>query len=129
MLEKICVLSRQAGAAIMEIYLDEALTNIQIKQDNSPVTDADLAAHKVISEGLKTLTPDIPVLSEEDPCSWSIRKNWQTYWLVDPLDGTKEFIKRNGEFTVNIALIEQGKAYGKRSRGLGPLLKLRMLKY
>lgn len=110
MLEQICRLSREAGAAIMTIYQDKELTNIQIKSDNSPVTAADLAAHRVISEGLKKLTPDIPVLSEEDPCSWQVRRQWQTYWLVDPLDGTKEFIKRNGEFTVNIALIEQGKA-------------------
>ncbi len=79
------------------------------KQDDSPVTAADIAAHTVILEGLRTLTPDIPVLSEEDPPAWEVRQHWQRYWLVDPLDGTKEFIKRNGEFTVNIALIEQGK--------------------
>lgn len=110
MLEQICRLSREAGKAIMNVYQNEELTNIQIKQDNSPVTAADLAAHSVISAGLKKLTPDIPVLSEEDPCSWSQRRHWQRYWLVDPLDGTKEFIKRNGEFTVNIALINEGKA-------------------
>ncbi|VDZ81277.1 cysQ protein [Salmonella bongori] len=63
----------------------------------------------MILEGLRTLTPDIPVLSEEDPPAWEVRQHWQRYWLVDPLDGTKEFIKRNGEFTVNIALIEQGR--------------------
>ncbi len=70
---------------------------------------ADIAAHKVIISGLLALTPDIPVLSEEDPPAWEVRQHWQRYWLVDPLDGTKEFIKRNGEFTVNIALIENGK--------------------
>jgi len=63
----------------------------------------------VIVKGLQALTPDIPVLSEEDPPAWEVRQHWQRYWLVDPLDGTKEFIKRNGEFTVNIALIEEGK--------------------
>jgi 3'(2'), 5'-bisphosphate nucleotidase len=79
------------------------------KADDSPVTAADIAAHKVILKGLQALTPDIPVLSEEAPQSWEERQHWQRYWLVDPLDGTKEFIKRNGEFTVNIALIEKGK--------------------
>lgn len=108
MLEKIGLLSRQAGEAILTIYQDTALTNIQIKSDNSPVTAADLAAHHVIHAGLKAISPDIPILSEEDPCPWEERQHWQTYWLVDPLDGTKEFIKRNGEFTVNIALIENG---------------------
>ena len=108
MLDKISLLARQAGEAILTIYQDEALTNIQIKSDNSPVTAADLAAHHVIFAGLKQYTPDIPILSEEDPCSWQERQHWQRYWLVDPLDGTKEFIKRNGEFTVNIALIENG---------------------
>jgi 3'-phosphoadenosine 5'-phosphosulfate (PAPS) 3'-phosphatase len=66
---------------------------------------------RVILKGLQALTPDIPVLSEEAPQSWDERQHWQRYWLVDPLDGTKEFIKRNGEFTVNIALIEKGKRY------------------
>ena len=82
---------------------------ITSKPDDSPVTAADIAAHAVILEGLTQLTPDIPVLSEEDPPAWDVRRHWQRYWLVDPLDGTKEFIKRNGEFTVNIALIEKGK--------------------
>ncbi len=80
------------------------------KADDSPVTAADIAAHEVILKGLQALTPEIPVLSEEAPQSWDERQHWQRYWLVDPLDGTKEFIKRNGEFTVNIALIEKGKA-------------------
>lgn len=108
MLEDIGLLARQAGEAILTIYQDTALTNIQIKSDNSPVTAADLAAHHVIHAGLSQLSPEIPILSEEDPCLWQDRLNWETYWLVDPLDGTKEFIKRNGEFTVNIALIKQG---------------------
>jgi 3'(2'), 5'-bisphosphate nucleotidase len=83
--------------------------DIERKADDSPVTAADLAAHQVILSGLQALTPEVPVLSEEDPPAWEIRQQWQRYWLVDPLDGTKEFIKRNGEFTVNIALIEKGK--------------------
>ncbi|MGS2992441.1 inositol monophosphatase family protein, partial [Escherichia coli] len=77
--------------------------------DNSPVTAADIAAHTVIMDGLRTLTPAIPVLSEEDPPGWEVRQHWQRYWLVDPRDGTKEFSKRNGEFTGNIALIDHGK--------------------
>jgi len=109
MLEAICQLAREAGDAIMQVYTGNKPMDIASKVDDSPVTAADLAAHQVIVHGLQTLTPDIPVLSEEDPPSWDIRQGWQRYWLVDPLDGTKEFIKGNGEFTVNIALIENGK--------------------
>ncbi|EBH9038043.1 3'(2'),5'-bisphosphate nucleotidase CysQ [Salmonella enterica subsp. indica] len=109
MLEQVCQLARNAGDAIMQVYDGAKPMEYARKQDDSPVTAADIAAHTVILEGLLTLTPDIPVLSEEDPPAWEVRQYWQRYWLVDPLDGTKEFIKRNGEFTVNIALIEQGK--------------------
>ncbi|MBV4368083.1 3'(2'),5'-bisphosphate nucleotidase CysQ [Erwinia sp. BNK-24-b] len=109
MLNPICQLARDAGAAIMQIYNSQTPLDIEKKSDDSPVTAADIAAHKIILQGLGELTPDIPVLSEEDPPGWEIRQHWQRYWLVDPLDGTKEFIKRNGEFTVNIALIENGK--------------------
>ena len=109
MLDKICQLAREAGDAIMQVYDGAQPMDVTRKSDDSPVTTADLAAHQVIMQGLAALTPDIPLLSEEDPPSWEIRQHWQTYWLVDPLDGTKEFIKRNGEFTVNIALIENGK--------------------
>lgn len=109
MLEQICQLARTAGDAIMKVYDGEAPLDVSHKSDDSPVTAADIAAHRIILEGLKQLSPDVPVLSEEDPPSWAERQNWQRYWLVDPLDGTKEFIKRNGEFTVNIALIENGK--------------------
>lgn len=98
----------QAGEAIMQIYGEEDF-GVSAKDDNSPLTRADIAAHKVIEAGLKALTPDIPLLSEESVAiPWEERRQWQRYWLVDPLDGTKEFIKRNGEFTVNIALIEAG---------------------
>ncbi len=110
MLDKICQLAREAGVAIMQVYEGEKPLEATQKVDDSPVTAADIAAHTIILQGLQSLTPDIPVLSEEDPQSWAVRQNWERYWLVDPLDGTKEFLKRNGEFTVNIALIEKGKA-------------------
>jgi 3'(2'), 5'-bisphosphate nucleotidase len=79
--------------------------------DDSPLTDADRRAHFLIVDRLSSLTPDIPLLSEEsDAIDYGLRKSWQRYWLIDPLDGTKEFINRNGEFTVNIALIENGQS-------------------
>ena len=97
-----------AGKAIMDIYNDPAADfGIEQKADNSPLTKADKAAHQIISN-LLSVTP-FPILSEEGAnIPYKERKKWQTFWLVDPLDGTKEFIKRNGEFTVNIALIEKG---------------------
>ncbi|MCD1125386.1 3'(2'),5'-bisphosphate nucleotidase CysQ [Jinshanibacter sp. LJY008] len=107
-LEAICLLSRQAGEAILQVYQGYQPLEAHFKADSSPVTAADLAAHRIIVDGLTLLTPDIPVLSEESPQEWEERRHWQRYWLVDPLDGTKEFLNRNGEFTVNIALIEQG---------------------
>jgi len=109
MLEQVCQLARKAGDAIMQVYDGAQPMDVVSKADDSPVTAADIAAHRVIVSGLNALTPEIPVLSEEDPPGWDVRQHWHRYWLVDPLDGTKEFIKRNGEFTVNIALIEQGK--------------------
>ncbi len=105
LVQGICDISVSAGAAILEIYQRDF--KVEIKADESPLTEADLAAHKVIVAGLTKLTPEIPVLSEEAAnISWEERKGWNRFWLVDPLDGTKEFIKKNGEFTVNIALIE-----------------------
>lgn len=109
MLDAICQLARDAGDAIMQVYDGHQPMDVTSKVDDSPVTAADIAAHHVIVRGLQALAPDIPILSEEDPPAWETRQNWQRFWLVDPLDGTKEFIKRNGEFTVNIALIDQGK--------------------
>jgi 3'(2'), 5'-bisphosphate nucleotidase len=109
MLEQVCQLARKAGDVIMQVYDGALPMDVVSKADDSPVTAADIAAHRVIVSGLNALTPEIPVLSEEDPPGWDVRQHWQRYWLVDPLDGTKEFIKRNGEFTVNIALIENGK--------------------
>ena len=107
---KQCVkIAREAGERILEIYNSDY--NIEEKDDKSPLTDADLAAHNTIVKALTALTPDIPILSEESAkLPFEERKKWQTYWLVDPLDGTKEFIKRNGEFTVNIALIDNHKS-------------------
>jgi 3'(2'), 5'-bisphosphate nucleotidase len=97
-----------AGKAILEIYHHEELFNvIDYKSDKSPLTVADKKSHEIIAGKLKTLYPDIPVLSEEGKnIPYEVRKDWNLFWIVDPLDGTKEFIKRNGEFTINIALIE-----------------------
>lgn len=106
LLPQVVALAHQAGEAIMAVYRSgEAGTTS--KADESPLTLADLASHRTIVAGLKKLTPNIPVLSEEAAdIPYAERKSWNCYWLVDPLDGTKEFIKRNGEFTVNIALID-----------------------
>jgi 3'(2'), 5'-bisphosphate nucleotidase len=107
--EGVIRIARKAGAAILEVY-NGADFSVEHKDDNSPLTAADRAAHHVIVDGLAALTPDIPVLSEEGKdVPYEERSRWQRFWLVDPLDGTKEFIKRNGEFTVNIALIEDGR--------------------
>jgi len=104
LLEPVIDLSKEAADKILEIY--NSGFDINRKDDSTPVTTADLAAHMCIVEGLKKLTPALPILSEESTnIPFSERKTWETYWLVDPLDGTREFIKRNGEFTVNIALI------------------------
>lgn len=105
--QELIEIARQAGRAILDVYHQSEDLEIHQKKDDSPLTQADLAAHKVIQASLEKLTPETPVLSEESSLiTWEERKTWDKYWLVDPLDGTKEFIKRNGEFTVNIALIE-----------------------
>jgi len=103
-----CAIARRAGAAIMQVYAADFA--VERKDDNSPLTAADLAAHRAIVDGLHALAPQIPVLSEEavEEIAWPVRQTWTRYFLVDPLDGTREFVKRNGEFTVNIALIEDG---------------------
>lgn len=95
----------EAAEAILTIY-HQADFQVDFKADTSPLTQADLASHRYIVTSLKALTPDIPILSEEsEGIAYEERRRWQTFWLVDPLDGTKEFIQRNGEFTVNIALV------------------------
>ena len=107
LIDDVIVLAKEAGQAIMEIYAQDI--QVETKADDSPLTQADLASHKTICAGLEKLS-DLPVLSEESAkIGWEERSKWQTYWLIDPLDGTKEFIKRNGEFTVNIALIHDHK--------------------
>ena len=105
LMEPLVALAIEAGDRILEVYATDF--DVQSKADASPLTQADLASHKVIAAGLETLTPDIPVISEEEGLPpFSERSQWRRYWLIDPLDGTKEFVNRNGEFTVNIALIE-----------------------
>ncbi len=107
--EAVIAIARAAAVDILAVY--EGAFDVEHKDDRSPLTAADLAAHRRIVAGLQALTPDIPVLSEESKSiDIAQRRTWSRFWLVDPLDGTREFIKRNGEFTVNIALIEDGVA-------------------
>ena len=97
-------ISKSAGQAIMDIYKTDF--DIKLKKDRSPLTRADISSHIIISEALLKMTPDIPIISEESSnISFDKRSKWELYWLIDPLDGTKEFINKNGEFTTNIALI------------------------
>ncbi|MFT5082014.1 MAG: 3'(2'), 5'-bisphosphate nucleotidase [Lentisphaeria bacterium] len=108
--EKVIEIARAAGQAIMTVYNRDDF-NVEKKPDESPLTEADLAANEIITKALKAITPNIPVISEEGKSiAWDIRKGYKEYWLVDPLDGTKEFVKRNGEFTVNIALVKNNHA-------------------
>ena len=110
LLDEAIAVAIKAGDAIMAIY--DTDFEQYTKQDASPLTEADLASHRMIVDGLSTVS-DLPILSEESTdaeMDWQVRSQWQRYWLIDPLDGTKEFINKNDEFTVNIALIDQGKA-------------------
>lgn len=109
LIEQLLPIARSAGDAIMAIYASGS-TEVQHKEDASPVTKADLAAHRVLAAQLAPLLPDCPVVSEEDAGSQAFRQQSGRFWLIDPLDGTKEFIARNGEFTVNIALIVDGQS-------------------
>ncbi len=107
MLDKVIQVAIDAGRAIYEVYTGDSDFEVKKKSDESPLTIADKLGHDIIVKGLKSF--DLPILSEEgDNIVWETRKTWKRFWLVDPLDGTKEFINRNGEFTVNIALIEDG---------------------
>ena len=134
----LCLTAREAGAAILEVYRTDF--DVDRKSDSSPVTQADLRAHRVIKAHLAERYPDVPILSEEsrEHARYEVRREWPSYWLVDPLDGTKEFIKRNGQFTVNIALIENSRPvagvvyapareslyYGSLSDGAGGAFKV-----
>ena len=117
-IEPLCTLARSAGAAILSVYNSTDATNVHAdpdipfttKSDNSPLTLADLAAHKIIHEGLQELTPDVLVVSEEGANAKESRVGITAFWLVDPLDGTKEFLARSNEYTVNIALVIDGVA-------------------
>ena len=112
LLEAVRGIAREAGAAIVEVERahragDAGALALRAKGDASPVTAADLAAHRIIVDALRRLTPDVPVLSEEAAdVAWGTREVWRRFWLVDPLDGTREFLSGNGEYTVNIALVE-----------------------
>ena len=102
-------LTREAGRATMTYYDAPVVAGLREKEDRSPVTLADEVAHDILVEGLRRIDPETPVVSEEEAAAdFETRKGWNRFWLVDPLDGTKEFIKRRAEFTVNVALIERG---------------------
>ena len=105
-LEKVVAIAQEAGDAIMEIYARDF--QIDYKDDNSPLTEADTKSNEIICEALEKVYSEIPILSEENKAEeYEVRKYWEYFWLIDPIDGTKEFIKKNGEFTVNIALIHK----------------------
>jgi 3'(2'), 5'-bisphosphate nucleotidase len=105
LIDPVIALAEEAGRAILKVYASDF--DVQSKDDDSPLTQADLASNRCIVAGLKSLTPDIPIISEEFGLpDFKVRSSWRRYWLIDPLDGTREFVNRNGEFTVNIALID-----------------------
>ena len=106
-----CVkLAKRAGLGILDVYSRAGKFEITTKSDNSPLTEADLLSNDVITKGLQALTPDIPIITEENELPpFHERRDWQQFWLIDPLDGTREFIQHSGEFTVNIALIQANK--------------------
>jgi len=107
LLDAACEIAREAGRAILDVYGRDDFA-VSRKSDNSPLTEADQVAHGIISGALAKLDASLPILSEESaPADHAERRKWHRYWLVDPLDGTKEFLKRNGEFTVNIALVAE----------------------
>lgn len=106
-IDKINGIALRAGMGIMKVYGNPQIP--EFKSDGSPLTTADKLSHNIIVRGLREVSPDVPIISEEgEQVAYEVRKDWKYFWLVDPLDGTKEFLKRNGEFTVNIALIESG---------------------
>ncbi len=107
MINDVIKVIHDAGLAIMSIYEEDDI-KIKVKDDRSPVTEADLLANKIIIKGLKSFSK-YPILTEEAYIEYGTRKDWDKFWLVDPLDGTKDFIAKNGQFTINIALIEKNK--------------------
>lgn len=107
LIDPLCKIAIDAGNAILEVYHASEGVQIEKKADDSPLTQADKASNSVICEGLQKLPFQFPIVSEENKMvPFETRKNYEQYWLIDPMDGTKEFIKRNGEFTVNIALVK-----------------------
>jgi 3'(2'), 5'-bisphosphate nucleotidase len=105
-IEEIKSIALDAGDAVMKIY--KRGFDVKYKDDNSPLTQADLKSNEIICEALQNLYPNIPILSEENKeVPYKERKDWEYYWCIDPIDGTKEFVKKNGEFTINIALIHK----------------------
>mgnify|MGYP002526295699 CR=1 FL=1 len=116
-IESVIEISKQAGLVIMDIYKTDF--NIKFKNDKSPVTEADTRANDIITAELLKIAPDIPILSEEGrDIPFEERSKWESFWLVDPLDGTKEYIKKNDEFTVNIRSEERRVGKECRSRWL-----------
>jgi len=108
LLDQVVGLVRAAHVEILRVYAQPV--EAQFKEDQSPLTEADLSSHRVLTEGLARLAPHLPIVSEEGGLpDAAVRASWQTYWLIDPLDGTKEFLARNGEFTVNVALVEHNR--------------------
>lgn len=106
LLPKVRAAVAEAGAAIMEVYAHPADMEVMDKADHSPLTQADLAANRILMRHLQAMAPEIPILSEEsEQAPWEERRHWKELWVVDPLDGTREFVARNGEFTVNVALV------------------------
>lgn len=103
---EVLAIAADAGEKIMAFYRQDY--EVTQKQDDSPLTEADMASHHCIVDGLRSLAPKLAILSEEEEVPWEERRDWEAFWLVDPIDGTKDFIKQTGEFTVNIALIEHG---------------------
>ncbi|XOT89162.1 MAG: 3'(2'),5'-bisphosphate nucleotidase CysQ [Buchnera aphidicola (Diuraphis noxia)] len=108
MLEKICTLARHTGNEIIKFYNSKKIINISYKLDKTPITNVDREAHNIIKKGLFKIDSKLPVISEEELHPFKICRLWKDYWLIDPLDGTKEFLKKNSEFTVNISLIKNG---------------------
>lgn len=108
MIRPLIQIAEQAGHLVMEVY-HQGDFEIRVKEDQSPLTEADMASHLWIQKCLKQLNPDIPLLSEEEEVEYATRKHWDEFWCVDPLDGTKDFIAKNDQFAINLALIRKGR--------------------